>query len=316
MAEGELKIIGKLVEQFNPQTMDWLTYEDLLKNMLELNGIAEEKKKKMCIMSMIGMTAFAELKHAMQGKSVNDVSSGEMLQFLRDRYAPKKLVIAQRDKFLAIKQKPTQTFAELVAELQYIASGCEFDKITNAEQARECFMLQGFLRAVREEDIRVKLLQHEKLDFKKAYELACVYEQATKEGPSLGKSKENFGTYIGKVTKQSFRPRAPTPYGKKEDEIKCYACGKSGHMKSDCRYKEIECQLCGKKGHSAKRCFVLRDSDNEEYAHYMRGGRSESEMSNNSGVSKSSRGKDWAEDDVMWTHNTNRYNYSSEEEEY
>ena len=167
--EVEMKVLGKLMEPFNPATMDWNTYEALLKNVLELHDVTNEAKRKSHIMIMVGMNAFAELHHATNGKDIKALTSEDLLNILRGRYAPKKLVIAQRDRFLSIKQKPSQTLNELMAELQQIATSCDFDKITDAQKARDSYMLQGFLRALRSEEIRARILQHEVLDFNKAY---------------------------------------------------------------------------------------------------------------------------------------------------
>ncbi|KAH7693532.1 hypothetical protein AAVH_39431, partial [Aphelenchoides avenae] len=67
----EMKVLGKLMEPYNPATMDWNTYESLLKNVLKLHGVTDEDKRKTHIMLMIGMTAYAELNHALNGKDVN-----------------------------------------------------------------------------------------------------------------------------------------------------------------------------------------------------------------------------------------------------
>lgn len=111
----EMKVLGKLMEPFNPATMDWTTYESLLKRILKLHKITDEDARKSYIMLMIGMTAYAELNHALDGKDVDELESDDLLALLRGRYAPKKLVVAQRDRLLSIKQKPSQSFNELMA---------------------------------------------------------------------------------------------------------------------------------------------------------------------------------------------------------
>lgn len=279
-----MRILGKIIEPFNPSTMDWRTYEQLLKNMLTLNGVADESQKKMHIMGMVGMTAFGELMHAMEGREVADLTSEELLTMLRNRYAPKKLLVAQRDKFLNIKQKPTQTLTELVAELQAVSGSCEFEKITTAEKAREAFMLQGFLRALKSESVRVRLLQVEDLNFKKAFELASIYEEADKEGPSLGKQRET--PYVGHIHneyqhrrrdyRQPHRGRAQTPYrgnGRSPSRPReasprrygspgrspsrgrnpCGFCGNS-HDFGKCQAYGKECKNCGRLNHFARMC--------------------------------------------------------------
>ena len=250
--EVELKVLGKLMEPYNPATMDWNTYEALLRNVLELHDVTNEAKRKSHIMIMVGMNAFAELHHATNGKDIKALTSEDLLNILRGRYAPKKLVIAQRDRFLSIKQKPSQTLTELMAELQHAAASCEFEKITDAQKARDSYMLQGFLRALRSEETRARILQHENLDFNKAYELACVLEQADKESTKMGKQQENTPTYVGRIERGRNNKR----------DVECYACGKPGHMKYECNYRDSTCQLCGMRGHIARTC--KRDSDYEE----------------------------------------------------
>lgn len=212
--------------------------------MLTLNGVNDDAKKKMHIMGLIGMHAYTELCHAMEGKDIATLTSENLFEMLRDRYAPKKLVVAQRDKFLGVKQKPNQSLAELVAELQYVATACDFEKITSAKEAREAFMLQGFLRALKSESTRVRLLQQEKLDFKKAFELASVLEEADKEGPSMGQHTGNH--LVGLV----------------QDLPKCNRCG-TRHEYRKCPAYGEKCYKCGGMNHLAKCCRNCND-DREE----------------------------------------------------
>lgn len=84
MIDNQVKVVGKLIEPYNPRTTDWITYETLLKNMLQLNNVVQDQQKKMYIMSMIGMTAFAELQHAWEGKDINNVTAENLFEMLRE----------------------------------------------------------------------------------------------------------------------------------------------------------------------------------------------------------------------------------------
>lgn len=59
--------------------------------MLTLNGVEDDNKKKMHIMGIIGMTAFGELQRAMENRDIADLTSENMFELLRERYAPKIL---------------------------------------------------------------------------------------------------------------------------------------------------------------------------------------------------------------------------------
>lgn len=38
------------------------------------------------------------------------------------------------------------------------------------------------------------------------------------------------------------------------EQLKCYCCGKRGHVKRECRYRNAGCKECGRSGHLASQC--------------------------------------------------------------
>jgi len=70
-----------------------------------------------------------------------------------------------------------------------------------------------------------------------------VEKRAPKNYKNMGNEKETTATTgAGKLGPSTTNKAA------------CFACGKSNHKFSECRYKELNCNVCKTKGHLAKVC--------------------------------------------------------------
>lgn len=197
------RITGKFLEPYDP-SMPFNYYEDLMKNMFKLNGITTDDEQKTYIFGSIGMKSYMELRNALSGQDLNTLAVDDIWTALRDRYTPRKLIVAERDHFLALKQKTGQSLSDFSSELLTAATRCEFEKITDAKKAREMMMVQAFVRGLKSEQTRIRILQTEELDFKRALELANIYEQADSEGHNMGQGRDDPGVH------RMNRPQAKT----------------------------------------------------------------------------------------------------------
>lgn len=57
--------------------------------------------------------------------------------------------------------------------------------------------------------------------------------------------------------------RQKTPFSDKRNAIKCYGCGKEGHLVRDCRYKS-KCDNCGKIGHTKDKCYAVKQQNKNQ----------------------------------------------------
>lgn len=255
------KISGRLFEPYDPiGKMRFDHYKDLVITLFKLNGVTTEDDQRMYIMGCIGTEAYSEMRNALHGRDMTQVAVSEMWKVLEDRYMPKKLVVAERDKFLTLRQKPGQSLTDFMSELMDAALGCDFDKITDANKAREMMLTQAFLRGISSEQIRARILQTEQLDCKEVLKLARVYEQADHEGHKMGQT--NTGTTVGRVqtgfkggkSKHKSHKSHKSRRGSRHEGGSCPHCGGKGHKPENCYFREATCHTCKQKGHIAKVC--------------------------------------------------------------
>ena len=66
------------------------------------------------------------LRNIMSPNRLQDQSFEDLKRELKGHFAPKPLVIGERFNFHKWNQTPTESFSDYVAELQRLASTCEF----------------------------------------------------------------------------------------------------------------------------------------------------------------------------------------------
>jgi hypothetical protein len=179
------KIMGRLVNDYVPGT-SFKTYRVILENNFVTHGITAEADKVAYLLASVGTACVDEILNALDGK-LDGATCKDMLDILTRRFTPKKIVVSERHHFLSLKQKPFQSLNEYVAELRKAATTCDFDAIKSAKDAREAFMLQAFVKGLRSEQTRIKILQTENITLARAIELVGIYEEADNEGQAMGR---------------------------------------------------------------------------------------------------------------------------------
>ncbi|KAH7717092.1 hypothetical protein AAVH_15453 [Aphelenchoides avenae] len=135
-------------------------YEELLRYQFELRGITDEKGKKLVVITEIGPKAYMELKNALAGKALKDVTTADdLLMLLQKPYSPKKLLIAERHRMLLLEQEVGQSLAEFYFRIQEAADSCDF----HTTEVREMIGLHVVVKGMRSDGSHAALLQKEKL---------------------------------------------------------------------------------------------------------------------------------------------------------
>lgn len=121
-----------------------------------------------------------------------------------------------------------------LARIKRLSANCKFgDQLAhNLTNKFICGLTGKAFDRVCEED--------EKVTLEKALALALKYDEEEKEAQPVN------------LLKKTQRPRADKePRG----ELKCYACGAPGHVRSKCRFREAVCRRCRMKGHIEAACL-------------------------------------------------------------
>ena len=99
---------------------------------------------------------------------------------------------------------------------------------------------------MRSEATQRRLLSEDKLDLKKAYEIALSMEAANKQASELHASIS--------------RPKDIHQLATRKPQKSCHRCGCAGHSPDACYFREQKYRACGKKGHIAKVCHSTENS--------------------------------------------------------
>uniref|UniRef100_A0A1B0GPV0 Paraneoplastic antigen Ma-like C-terminal domain-containing protein n=1 Tax=Phlebotomus papatasi TaxID=29031 RepID=A0A1B0GPV0_PHLPP len=118
---GERVSVGAIgsIEKFIPETdQDFEDYLERMGHFFELNNITEDKRKKSAFITLAGPICLKKLKAAIQPALISSKTYKEITEVLKNMFAPKRSVMAERFKFYDRRQKEDENISEFVAELK------------------------------------------------------------------------------------------------------------------------------------------------------------------------------------------------------
>uniref|UniRef100_A0A1B0FY30 Retrotransposon gag domain-containing protein n=1 Tax=Phlebotomus papatasi TaxID=29031 RepID=A0A1B0FY30_PHLPP len=97
-----------------------------MEQFFQLNGIDEDKRKCAAFITFAGQLCLKILKAAIQPDKVSSKSYKDIIGILKEKFAPKRSVTAERFKFHERRQQEGESISEYVSELQVLAQTCNF----------------------------------------------------------------------------------------------------------------------------------------------------------------------------------------------
>ena len=150
--------LGK-IEEFDPASTNINRYLERLKQYFIANSVpadtGERFKRRATLISVIGSKAYNVLLHLCLPESPSEKTFHDPATILKDHFAPKKLLIAERYRFhncIHVEGEGVSTFA---AKLKHLASTCNFS--THLSEALRDRLVCG----LRNKEIQKKLLTEE-----------------------------------------------------------------------------------------------------------------------------------------------------------
>ena len=224
--------IGRL-EEFDYTTDDWTTYAERIEHYFKANNVAEDKKKD-ALLASIGGKTFTLLRSLTAPGKPGDKQYEELVELLRKHLNPKPIVISERFRFFKRDQREGESIKQYAAELQKLTEHCNFGPALN-EALRD-----RLICGMRNQSVQKRLLVKADLDFAKALEIAEMEEIAIKDASELQlQAKPELVHHIEKParTTNGMRSKDQLTDMSRPKEIRCWVCGKSGHIARMCRNK-------------------------------------------------------------------------------
>ena len=177
---------------------------------------------------------------------------------LKNHFAPKKLVIAERHRFHTCTKREGDGVTAFAANPKHMASTCQFGTHLN-EALRDRFVC-----GLRSKETQKKLLTEEHT-FDAALKVALGAEAAEKDVAAFSQESSASVNKVDSGNRRSFQPtqrrKGPGKRGKFnssgsniKDPSECLSCGKTGQPRSQCKYRNYTCYSCSKVGHISEAC--------------------------------------------------------------
>ena len=223
------------MDEFQPESESIEAYLERVEIYFDVNAVEDDKKVAVFLNSLGGKT-YTLLRNLLAPAKLSTKTLEELSTALKNHFAPKRVVIAERFHFYRRNQAPGESIAEFVAELRKLSTHCNF-KDNQLEEALRDRLVCG-LRSVA---TQWRLLTEATLTFADALKTAQGMEAAERNAQTLKDSADATVHYTRKVK--------PAPKTKP-----CYRCGRMDHQHSACPFKDSKCHYCKKTGHLAAVC--------------------------------------------------------------
>lgn len=172
-----MSLIGN-IEFFQPEVADISSYLERMDFLFMCNVIEEEKKVPL-FLTLIGGEAYILLKDLVSPDLPSEKSYQELKMELKDRFSPKKIVIAERFRFQKCNQQHGESISTFIVKLKSLSKSCEFGQFLK-EALRDRFVC-----GLSSELIQTKLLSKFELTFDTACTTALSMEMTTNQMKSL-----------------------------------------------------------------------------------------------------------------------------------
>ncbi|PAA64507.1 hypothetical protein BOX15_Mlig000968g3 [Macrostomum lignano] len=227
-----------------------------------LEATEKNEQAKAVLLATCGESAFNLVEELIKPEDITKagVTFKSIQDTLLEHFKPKALLHYERHVFHSTVQKDAESITNFVARLKQQANKCQYGEL------REDLILSQFIFGLRSQNLRQKLLSKGTLELNDAIQEGLMTESiaTATDKPETIANVQNAGTFSRPRScsaQRSVSFKQPQGHlhnqssGKpKGKTAKCHTCGKSGHLRSACRFQEAKCHKCGKVGHLATVC--------------------------------------------------------------
>ena len=108
---------------------DWVNYVERMTLFFEANGIEEETKRKVILLSSVGAQTYKLLKSLSVPSKPAHKTFQELVRMMTNHQDPKPNSIAERFKLNNRDRKLEESIAKYTAELRHLTEHCNYDMI-------------------------------------------------------------------------------------------------------------------------------------------------------------------------------------------
>ncbi|KAK9720972.1 Retroviral aspartyl protease [Popillia japonica] len=190
------------------------------------------------VQSCLGSKYYQILSNLTAPNLPKEQKYGELIDLLRTHISPKPSEIAEQHKFSVRLQHEGESSTNFQAELKKLTKNCNYFCENCKKPTLNTHLRSQFIEGVRDNEIRVRLLQQSTNITFEAVKLALAIESSKQE-----------------IHKQDNIKLKTSDTKSNSAKFKCFKCGKSNHKANERKAKNLHCETCGKSGHVKYVCF-------------------------------------------------------------
>lgn len=196
---------------------------------------------------------------------INDAENySDAIATLDSLYVVRRNEIFARHCLASRSQQGSETVGEYLQALKQLSKDCEF-KPVSAEQYKNEYVRDAFIRGLKSARIRERLLENTTINLNDAFDQARALELAELNSASYLTAPTPMHTaaaeFLEHVPPQEHLA-AITP----SRSGNCFFCGNGRHQRNACPARNAICHKCGKRGHFQKMCKSRQPRDASETA--------------------------------------------------
>ncbi|KRX72265.1 Uncharacterized protein T06_5783 [Trichinella sp. T6] len=178
----------------------------------------------------------------------------DAIQSLKSIFEKPVNEICARHLLATRKQLQGESLDEFLRALNALAVACDCKAVT-AVQYQEELVRDAFLRGIRSQTIRQRLLESKSVDLASIYELASVLDASLRSSENYNENRSLLETVAAAANDENNDRLSESPgVVAATRNPRCFFCGRSKHPRFECPAREATCNKCWKKGHYAKAC--------------------------------------------------------------
>ncbi|XP_077552768.1 uncharacterized protein LOC144167356 [Haemaphysalis longicornis] len=210
---------------------DFESYVERFEHYVRAVKVSDDLKVSTFVTAM-GKKTYRTLKNLLAPAKPEEKEYSQLVTVLKEHYAPKRMVIAERFRFNRRSQHEGESVAAFAVELKRLASSCEFGPFL--EEA----LRDRFVAGLKDQPTQAELLKKSTLTFDTACDIAKSVELARAETkkfqPATRQPEEVHDvrhTYRAKPAARASAKPAAAAYGAEHpiETPDCFRCGGSSH---------------------------------------------------------------------------------------
>ena len=246
------------------QSNDAIQYFKRFEFFIKANDKAALNKSSS--LSSCGQEAFSLIETLLAPADItaDDVTDEQIKTSVLAHFQPKTIPHYERHQLHSMLQHPGECAADYVQRLQQQANRCGFDEL------KDDLILSQFIFGLQQQSTGTRLLATANLTLDAAIQEVLLQEliavaSASSESTISALRTESKSCVSRSLQLQGKSCKPQSHVSEFRSSAACHSCARTGHRRSQCKFRDATCHKCGRKGHISAACRSTTSGANAIY---------------------------------------------------